>query len=91
MTKCAVCREETCTFTWQPTLGDDTLTFYLPGNHIRGFIAVHIGDACIAKLRAGETVTFTHRKVQYWADNKKFDVVPQEQPIYVSPSYRLNG
>jgi len=70
--KCQVCKEEYAVHIWQPELGDkNTLVFYRPGFHIRGFIAIHLGEQCKAKLEQGKTITFTYKKQQYLANPKE--------------------
>lgn len=76
--KCAICQEAPYSFLWQPTLGDDTLTFYTPGYQIRPFMAVRICNACIEKVRSGETVYFEYKHVLYQANAQEYEPVPVE-------------
>lgn len=76
--KCAICQEAPYSFLWQPSLGDDTLTFYTPGYQIRPFMAVRICDGCIARVHSGETVHFTYKDVLYRANAQEYEPVPVE-------------
>jgi hypothetical protein len=66
--KCAICHNEARSFLWQPSLQ----SLYLPGSHIRGFVAIAIGDACIQRMQSGETLSFSHRGATYQADRRGF-------------------
>jgi hypothetical protein len=72
--RCAVCKQESRTYLWQPELGEYAL--YLPGSHIRPFIAIPIGPACIERLKAGKMLSFTYRKATYHANKGGF-VTPE--------------
>ena len=67
--QCHVCKQEYAVSIWQPDLDNETtLTFYRPGFHVRGFMAIHLGEQCKSMLENGETVTFTYKKQQFHAN-----------------------
>ena len=66
MPKCSICKNETKTWTWQP----DLESFYLPGNHIRGFAAIAVGDRCKAKIDNEETVELTYKQMKFLSIGK---------------------
>lgn len=67
--RCQICRAPgvEAEWSWQPWgPGDEALTFTLAGSHYRGFPAIPICSFCKEeRVKAGETVTFTYRKVEY--------------------------
>lgn len=76
--RCQFCRQEDRSYLWQPELE----SFYLPGEHIRGFIALSIGDTCKEKIEAGEILPVRYRKVQYFASlDKGMTTVSRAQVI----------
>jgi hypothetical protein len=66
--RCAICHNEARSFLWQPGLQ----SLYLPGSHIRGFVAIAIGDVCIQRMQSGETLEFTYRKMTYQANRSGY-------------------
>ncbi|OLE53477.1 MAG: hypothetical protein AUG51_13010 [Acidobacteria bacterium 13_1_20CM_3_53_8] len=71
MQKCSICRKETKTWAWQP----DLESFYLPGNHIRGFAAIAVGDQCKGKIDNKEVVNFTHKKQRFQSNGNGWELI----------------
>jgi len=64
--KCQICKENEKEWSWQP----DLKSFYLPGNHIRGSIAIAVCNACREKIKAGDEVRYTYKGQEYIANEK---------------------
>lgn len=60
--KCSICKQRERDMIWQPELQS---SFYLPGYHVRGFMAVPVCEACKEKIKQGETVQFVYKKQEY--------------------------
>ena len=61
--KCQICKQEEREYIWHPQLNHNgEFIFYFPGRHIRGFMAIGVGDKCIEKIQSGETMEFTYKK-----------------------------
>jgi hypothetical protein len=65
MSKCAVCKTQERTWTWQPWGPGEGSVFTLPGSHYRGFAAIPVCDGCKQDIDAGQSVTFTYRRHQH--------------------------
>src|SRR2546430_3515905 len=59
--KCQVCRQNEQGWSWQP----DLESFYLPGNHIRGFKTIKVCETCRENIKAGEEVHYTYKGQEY--------------------------
>lgn len=73
MTKCQVyqCKNQS-TWTWQPCGPAETPNcFVLPGNHYRGFAAIHICDDCKEKYENSNNLTFSYKNQLFTADKEK--------------------
>ncbi len=66
MRMCSICKREEQSLVWQPELE----SFYTPGSHQRGFIALAIGEQCKQKLERGESLLVTYKRRQYMASIK---------------------
>ena len=71
MQKCSICKQEPKVWSWQP----DLESFYLPGNHIRGFATIPVGDKCKGKIDNKKSVIFTYKKQRFQSNGRGWKLV----------------
>ena len=66
MAHCQICHSEPVSSAWQPFgPGETPQTFLMLGNHYRGFAVVKVGESCKAKIKAGEDLAFTYKRIPF--------------------------